>query len=731
MIQENSHVVNDHDYAEISDIIRMIRQPIAGKSDKITENSSHLVETESSLSDHRDQEQILEELQPGSSCETVRQQNDFSQIRHRSNTTDKMKRLEKRLSILNDDDNSSTSIKAMVRKVSNAFGMSVQPFGESSLNGSTGAPGNVSRDLSILLGSSLDKSRYRNSIGGLQSPYFRPSLERSRSLTSFKEIAGKKDMHEEIQLNSVLPSKLSLSSNEEQYSSEDVDQVLESINFELGNIANSVDKGLKSSVSSLGTPDENNESSFPSTGGIGTDINARAAAVDERLREANLETASPNTAQELNVEVKRVADRIKEYKKLIDAEKKIKPLKRNEPLSMSEMIESLDSIRQSAVGSSLTYSYHRKRFSRPPSFLNQNDVIELEAENSVISTLPNDLLSQNENVTLFEPAAEENKIRKSSNLDLPPKNETAINLLKEKNSRDLVKSNTNQNFLRNSRLQSTDVFGKGNEKRASVQSSTVEEKRHSFTETRKAEAARETSNCNLKIHNPQKTSYPIRSTRTDALRRSFLIRTPSLPQMDKNPVKMKIVNVNIKSRRHSTSSASVFFNGGTNSHIRGRNQIRHSSPNKVSDNEVSEKATTFSVNRKSFYRSASLPRRSHRVELNAAEKNPVVKPDVTWSPSNHCNQQNLVNERIRQYFTNLQTASKTSTSRPRLLLVGSYDSDSDTSSDGPLPPVTSSSQGDNPSDGHEIIENDNPDHIMKGTVRNMIKKYATNYVFDK
>ncbi|XP_047137719.1 uncharacterized protein LOC100207358 isoform X2 [Hydra vulgaris] len=703
-VVHEDNITGDHDYAEIKDIIRMIRQPALANLDSV-ENSFCVNEAESSLNNSAQQEQILEELQPGFSNEICDQQDEFTQIRHRASTTDKLSRLEKRLSILNDDDNSSTSIKAMVRKVSNAFGNPVQPF-ETSLKGSVISPGNVSnvsRDLSILLGNSLDKTRYRYSVGSLQNSFFRAPLERSRSLTSFKEITGKKESSSENQLLSV--SKISLSSNEDQSCSEDVDDVvdvddvLESIKHELGSIVKNNDKvsmrptsRQQAAVRPLSAFETTLELSkkeplFISSSCTAIDINARAAAVDERLKKANPETASLDTVRELNVEVKRVADRIREYKKLIDAEKKVRPLKVNEPLS--EMIESLDSIKQSPIASSTTYSYHRKRFSRPPSILNQNDVFELEAESLEQSSQTNDLLSQIENKP--DHVLEKIYTHKPSSIVTLKNEETGIPPLQEKNKYD---------------------------------DKTIEEKRVFFSEKRKAKSFNETLNSDEYIQNSKIMSVNATSIHKDMPNQRILIRTPSLPQMDKNSYKLKTSNIRVKSRRNSASSLSI-NNENDDNHIRGRVQIRHL-PNNSSENEVSPKVNRLFVKRKSFYRSASLPRRSYKVEFNDTKEKTDVIQDVTWSPSAYCNQQNLVNDRIKQYFTNLQTASKISTSRPRLLLVGSYDSDSDTSSDGHIPFKTSNSLCDN-----EVVQNDNPDHIMKGTVRSMIKKYAANYVFDK
>ena len=115
---------------------------------------------------------------------------------------------------------------------------------------------------------------------------------------------------------------------------------------------------------------------------------------------------------------------------------------------------------------------------------------------------------------------------------------------------------------------------------------------------------------------------------------------------------------------------------------------------------------------------------------------------VLRSPSIRNIQQNHVNNRIKDYFVNLQKSEEYSRSRPNLLLVdssGSESSDEDGVDETPAAPpsslpttttTTTTATLSDPTD-EDDGEGGGGVHIYRGTVRSMIKRYGqVNFVFD-
>jgi len=746
-----------------------------------------------------------------------------------SQEAEAMKRLEKRLSLLADDDTSATSIKNMVRKVSNAFNSSFHDAYDDSPHSiiknndiNILSDIDVSRDLDTIFGTSpptntvsRNKSRYRRSTGGLtNASIFIPSLGRSRSELSVFSERQNTDPCAKLELTSILNTSAHaplMKDDEKKEWNQSVDQVFDEVNAELDSLADSITSDtVKSQESEVESAQEVNDQRP-----VGMDINERAAFVDSRLREANDKIASPHSVRKINVEVKRVADRIKEYKKIIDAEKRITSWRHREPKTMNEMMESLDSISSGGGALSPVYSSYRRRF-RISKDLDNNmqeghqavvrsfsESFNPERSTSVQSAHDRSAHDRTRSLTT-NLVTDDSLSGSSSSLssgDLRRKTTSNENINKrtEKYHQALKKGSTKKK-----NGSSMDPYLKGRTKSYSE----GKENRHSGSELFFLPSHDLMSRCDSHEWLNKAKTLP-EPKRTNAIKRAIKQhsegecdnddessaedhtinvgdKTKSLPtqvtlilRVDKSDDSSSSNNnnnnktappVKAKPARHNNRSTSVpasrraLNDKGSKKYSSQRDhpprRLNRNRPESLCENETSPRGRStvmkHNINSGKYLtmpkqkkhklithdnqapsrttiRSASLPRRS--------KKNLEVPPltnqglgvdelpssagssSILRSPSIRCIQQNHVNIRIKEYFTNLERSSSISQSKPNLVLVGTYNSSSeDTDTD------TSSAEV---SVAPSSVESNNTDHILRGTVRSMIKRYVNaNYVFD-
>ena len=723
---------------------------------------------------------------------------------HIPNDSDQMERLERRLLILGEDA-SSESIKNMVRKVSHAFTSSFQAYDDSP-HSVISSEANVSHDLSLILGTttkSKTKSSYRRSTGTLGNTNPSPAIiGRSRSeLSVFREKrnsdTAKLENFDMPTMNSVeegSPQLLDIAldnddinitseSNDPSWSA-DVDQVFDEVNADLDSIADSIASDTAKSNGS----ESDSATTYEAPTTIGMDITQRAAFVDQRLREANENFTSPNSVRKINVEVKRVADRIKEYKKLIDAERRMNSRRRGEPKTMNEMIESLDSIKPSTVGSSPVYSSYRRRFKSSRECENENDTSDNTSPTSESRSYTERfekprLLYASES---FGKTSHVSVLMSSTDLadsassiahkDLKTLKDTANISERTENYNKALKNSEEKNgknplilihqkkYDENGRLSMTDAFYKP-ERPTSAEwhlKALPQPKRTNAIKRRQLSADDASSRVidkndvkftslpsnyqhNLTIVDPNSTDPTVSKNNNNNKKKSPPVgkkpsRSSSVPPPNINsdvsetviheevsPPKCTHPRLTHRSKSDSSSASSqedkprgrsdaVKYNRNSGKYLSLPRRKKNIAP----PNKSSPKLSTT-------HRSTSLPRRARNSVKSTISTRMVDElkselddeQSLLRSPSIRCIQLNHVNNRIKDYFTNLQDTSKISSSRPNLVLVGSSGSESDideSSSDGRNSPT---------------LKEGKTEHILRGTVRSMIKKYGSaNYVFD-
>ena len=328
------------------------------------------------------------------------------------NDPSRLERLEHRLSLLNDDtdDTSITSIKNMVRKVSNAFNSSYQTAYEDSPRSHITGDCDVSRDLGELLIEtvndeevvSISNETTDNTIEGPEEI----NIDQHETCI---DIDGGDDDNKVKDLNEDLSKRWST----------DVDQVFDEVNADLDSIADSIASDSVRSDSESTQPGPTYEVTS-----VGMDIAHRAAIVDLRLQEANnVETVlSPVSTKRVNVEVKRVADRIKEYKRLVDAEKRRTSWRRREPKTINEMMEGLETIKSTDNGLTPAYQSLRRRYRSSREFDSNSLMSSTDASPRSSSSSIKRSLSEN-----FASALETNSQLESEILSATPTTTQEIN----------------------------------------------------------------------------------------------------------------------------------------------------------------------------------------------------------------------------------------------------------------------------------------------------------------
>ena len=714
-----------------------------------------------------------------------------------SQDSDTLEVLERRLSLLTDDDSSSASIKNTVRKVSNAFNKSYQTYDEPPTS-TANKTCDVSRDLHLIYGKTstlatpANKTKYRRSTGGLMSSsVFIPAIGRSRSELSVfqdKQDKNKSLVDKELEHNRETSNSMDQISSvnavfredEKTQWTENVDHVFNEVNADLDSLADSIadsDTTFKSQQSDSSPNDDH-----PRT--ISMDINERAAFVDQRLREVNDDqsSTSPNSSRKINYEVKRVADRIKEYKKLIDAEKRMKSWRVREPKTMNEMMESLDSINTANTTLSPVYSSYRRRFrlsrdnssSDTPSLITNGSIVRRfsESHNPDKAHSENDDNANNKDIDDNTSDTESAQIISDSMATLEkltgkrPKN-------LERDQDMSIENDTETTKFSNRPLKESVTLCNSIEWINKSSTLPHPKRINAFKRNMKNtdfEVVRENENDPHSgfLNNKNSDSYDSDKENNNGSEKESVKRVNSDPNSNKNPrrgrVEPPVQEKPAKfGRSVSVPSSRRRAHDRTYSHKYRYDQRKDSSDSQEEKGAGPERGRSstikLSVNSGKYIslfkdnkkekdsrtqdktlkeekptirniRCTSLPRRSRKnllipsyikTEDNKSSRNPVSR-----SPSIRCIQQNHVNNRIKEYFVNLERSSTISQSRPNLVIVGSYSSGSDdTDNDN-----TSSSDGRN-SPSLNNNNNNNTDHILKGTVRSMIKRYgSTNYVFD-
>lgn len=739
--------------------------------------------------------------------------------------TDRLERLEKRLSLIGDDGDddddgtSITSIKNMVRKVSNAFNSSFQAYDETPRS-MVDNDSSVTRDLGKILGNSTSQvpELYRKSTGGIIDS--KESLEeetenpRSKSeCITFKSVAeDEKDEDPKSEDSSSMKStEFDGEVNTNQWC-DDVDQVFDGVNADINSIANSIES----------TVTETNVEEGPTyeVTSVGMDIAHRAALVDMRLKKANNadNLLSPTSTKKVNVEVKRVADRIKEYKRLIDAEKRRNSWRRREPKTMNEMMENLDTINSKDNGLTPTYTHYRRRFRNSRDFdgnsassstdlsprsscssikrsLSENYAGALENDRSQplsMSSTPTSCSEPNTEKTLKDSITTLNNGRDktlNNNEDIHTRTKRYQNALHNSENKATTKTasifipgSINSSASGSSSLSNestvvrrvppvgsqtfynpdTDEYinvrdsGEWNRKsqtlphprrtnaikRGQTGSSLEDEKNCVYQRVR----SRSRDDLDNKNADESPTDMGIDSTTSSddtttnnnvspSVKKSH--RSTSLPRLKKrsvnNPIHEEVSSKNAVTNGDKTKNRRSNSNADSDKHAsvpRGRSRRHQSAPSEESNGNPS------------YLRSVSLPRRAPMLLRSASkddgDNNLVVGGDtsqddveektssltISRSPSIRCIQSNHVNNRIKEYFTNLQKSSQISRSRPNLVFAASNSlSDSD--------PETSSNDDRTSNDENKPPTGDNTETILKGTVRSMIQRYGKqNYVFD-
>ncbi|XP_066931224.1 uncharacterized protein [Clytia hemisphaerica] len=815
----------------------------------------------------------------------------------------RLERLEHRLSLLSDDhdESSNTSIKNMVRKVSNAFNSSFQAYEDSPRSHST-ADSDVSRDLGKLLGTPVkteqqehhSKLSFRRSTGGILdniTDAMDENIERNtrsqsdcvtyKTETNLLEPTQNDPIEQQVE-NIVIDSNSDIEekpieiidnqskkddSNEDLSKrwSTDVDQVFDEVNADLDSIADSIASDtVKSDTEGAAT-----EPTYEVTS-VGMDIAHRAAIVDQRLKEANnVDTVfSPMSTKRVNVEVKRVADRIKEYKRLVDAEKRRTSWRRREPKSMNEMIESLETIKSTDNGLTPTYQNMRRRYrssrdfegtsitsSTDPSPRSSCSSIKRSLSENFTSVLEN---SQSEPVSYsvtpttevsytstFEQSTDvvdSVKTITDSIQTLNHKKDKALDnaeditsrterykkalenfdaraktLDEEKKARLKVNNNALEGRTRSENYDARTRLASAGEmkmeqtvivrRRLKTTASANVVCRNSGDWTRKAQtlshpkrsgaikriprADSESNDDEQSQENKPKVAQPPKgndssSTETTSsdekittkrvVSRKTHHRSTSLPRQTKKRQigktiheevdRSKYINPRLSSRSNSDDKEPKIMT------------TRHRNENINSDNKTAtlprgRKRETIKTEKTdkspNTHRSVSLPRRAP----NMSRKNllpPKVDPPtgenkenetdketreeksssitICRSPSIRCIQSNHVNNRIKDYFVNLQKSTEVSRSRPNLVVIGNSCSDSDCETSSTDDRVSPDDEPNNntvdqqpidqqpidqqPIDQQPIDQQpEAKDQILKGTVASMIQRYGkTNYVFD-
>ena len=718
-----------------------------------------------------------------------------------SQDSDTIEVLERRLSLLTDDDSSSASIKNMVRKVSNAFNKSYQAYDDPPTSTSNKTC-DVSRDLHLIYGKTstletpANKTKYRRSTGGLMSSsLFIPAIGRSRSeLSVFQDNQEKskslthKDIENDRETSSSMDPVSSVNSSvvfredEKTEWTENVDHVFDEVNAEIDSLADSIadsDTTFKSKQSDSSPNDD-----LPRT--ISMDINERAAFVDQRLREVNDDqsSTSPKSSRKINYEVKRVADRIKEYKKLIDAEKRMKSWRVREPKTMNEMMESLDSINTANTTLSPVYSSYRRRFrlsrdnssSDTPLLITNSSVVRKFSE----SYSPDKTHSENDDNANNKDNDDNTSDTESAQIITDSM--ATLEKLTGKRPKDLK---TDQNWRIENGFETAEFPSRPLKESVTLctsiewinKSSTLPHPKRINAVKRNMkntnfEVVRETENDphSELLNNENSDSYDSDKENNNVPEKQSVKRVNSDPNSNKNPRRGRVGppvrekptkigrSVSVPSSRRRvhdrtfshkyrydqrkdssdsqeekgagtergrSSTVKLSVNSGKYISLSNRKDNRKEKDCRTQDKTSKEEKPTIRN-----IRCTSLPRRSRKNLLIPSyiktENNESSRNSVSRSPSIRCIQQNHVNDRIKEYFVNLERSSTISQSRPNLVIVGSYSSGSDdTDNDN-----TSSSDG-RISPSFNNNNNNNTDHILKGTVRSMIKRYgSTNYVFD-
>ena len=763
----------------------------------------------------------------------------------------RLERLEHRLSLLSDDadDTSITSIKNMVRKVSNAFNSSYQQAYEDSPRSLASGESNISHDLGKILGSPMPQElekRYsvlrESTEGVLPNTSEGENIDTNQTRTSviLDTELGLETQHMVSPADdSGIISSEANDSNEDLNKrwSTDVDQVFDEVNADLDSIADSIasDHGRISDS-------EAQEPAAPfEVTSIGLDITQRAAIVDMRLKEASnssTDTAPSPTSSSTkkgNFEVKRVADRIKEYKRLIDAEKRRTSWRRREPRPINEMMESLDTIHSKENRLKPAYSNMRRRYrtsrdlegssinsSTDPSprsscssikrSMSENFASALEnsqscpvsysstpsyddtfTNNNTERTLTDSVISLNnkKDVTLDNSEDITKRTQRYQkaleNFDGRPrfastgavKSEQTVVLRRRPKGK---RNNTDNVVCRNSgdwtrkaqtlphprRLKAIKRIARTDSEEASDDTEPELAKEKSVEEKRSDSSSAETN-----------SSEENKNNKTEAVPASKKYgRSISLPRQKKRQVSnsstiheeisSKYVNPRLSSRSNSNPE-----NDGPRALIRGRVRDNSKSDSSNKDHTTSTlprgrkrevKSPSSETNDKTSntHRSVSLPRRAPGLARNnlfptkrnnnnnkknsenkensdggSEQKQKSSSITIMRSPSIRCIQSNHVNNRIKDYFVNLQRSAEISRSRPNLVIIGNNGSESDADADdaeneGEVEMSSNEEQTSNDDDEHNNNERtDKKDQILKGTVRSMIQKYGKqNYVFD-
>jgi len=762
----------------------------------------------------------------------------------------RLERLEHRLSLLSDDadDNSITSIKNMVRKVSNAFNSSYQQVYEDSPRSHTSGESDISRDLGKILRSPMPQElEKRNSI-------LREDTSDSENVIKtnhFHLNQTTTSMIEDTELNhetqhTVSPADDSgIISSEANDSNEDlnkrwstdVDQVFDEVNADLDSIADSIASDHGRISDSEG---QDPATTYGEVSSIGLDTTKRVAIVDMRLKEANssidtVPSPTSSSSKKGNFEVKRVADRIKEYKRLIDAEKRRTSWRRREPRPINEMMESLDTIHSKDNRLTSAYSNMRRRYrsrdlegssmnssadasprsscssikrslsenfasalensqSCPVSYSSTPSYDESFGDNNTERTLTDSVLTLrskkdflldnaddiSKRTQRYQKALEnfDGRTRLASTGDL--KSEQTVIL--RRRPKDLVDSDyvvcrnsgdwtrKAQTLPHPRRLKAIKRITRADSEEASDDTETemtrqksVEEKSNdsSSTETTSSDENKNKNRCEV-LPSSKKTH-----------------RSISLPRQKKRQVSnTNTIHEEVSSKyvnpRLSTRSNSNPENNGPRVLNRGRIRENSKGDTPSHDHKTStlprgrrrEGKMTSETNDKTIntHRSVSLPRRAPGLARNnlfptsnnnnnknndnkeneKAENNQKSSSiTILRSPSIRCIQSNHVNNRIKDYFVNLQRSVEISRSRPNLVIIGScsesdpdpdvetYPDADDVEIEGEIDMSSNEEQTSNDDEDNNNDLKDKKDKILKGTVRSMIQKYGKqNYVFD-
>ena len=755
------------------------------------------------------------------------------------NDPSRLERLEHRLSLLNDDtdDNSITSIKNMVRKVSNAFNSSYQTAYEDSPRSHITADCDVSRDLGELLIEnindeeviSLSNETMVNTMVGNEETI---NVDQHETCIDIDD----DDENEFKNLNEDLSKRWST----------DVDQVFDEVNADLDSIADSIasDSVRSDSESTQAGP------TYEVTS-VGMDIAHRAAIVDLRLQEANnVETVlSPVSTKRVNVEVKRVADRIKEYKRLVDAEKRRTSWRRREPKSMNEMMESLETIKSTDNGLTPTYQSLRRRYRSSREFegnslmsstdasprsscssikrsLSENFASALESnsqlESEMLSATPTMTMaqeitftpseeqpSQTDTIQTLTQSIQTLNNKKDKTLD----NAEDINVRTERYKKALENFDTrvkteggfegrtrSEVFDVRSRLASMGEFPNEQtviiRRRLKTTATANVVCRNSGDWTRKAQtlphpkrsgaikrvaSVRVESESNEDVEQEETKEIVVKDVSPSSSDTSSNEIKETLNGKDDESKSAKKIVVSRKTHHRSTSLprqkkrqinktvheevSSKHANQKLQNNKSKVNIKNENNQNDVSNSPRGRKTRTEKCDNNKIpnaHRSVSLPRRApmsrrnlllpsqngnneknkenqqNRKEVMTGQKSSSIT--ISRSPSIRCIQSNHVNNRIKDYFVNLQKSSEISRSRPNLVVIGNSCSDSDcevssaddrTSNDESNNNDTTSTSNMLTQQQPQPLSSDNKEQILKGTVASMIQRYGKqNYVFD-